>query len=67
MKTYLVSLCFTTYLNYEVEADSEDDAILEARRMWNEGEEPLLSSFQEELSPWHDGDVAEVIDDLGGG
>jgi hypothetical protein len=57
MEKYRVDLAFTSYLTYEVEADSAGDARDKAWKLYESGVEGDPSSM--DPMPWHDADMAE--------
>ena len=56
MKKYKVKLYYSSFCSYEVEANSEEEAIVKARGLDIKENEIIIN-----LESWEDADIAEVI------
>ncbi len=57
MRHYAVTLYYSGTVSIETDADSEDDAVLKARK-----QAETMTVELENLGPWFDCDTAECID-----
>lgn len=61
MPNYRVSLCYTGYMEIEVEAVSENAALAKARSMREKGEGDWDGNLAD-LQRWAEGDMLEELD-----
>lgn len=61
MSKYRVSLCFSQYVETEVESNNPDEALRLARR----NHESIIGDWDSDpdsLQPWREGDMVELIE-----